>query len=91
MQEILALGQAYSDWIIMAIQFFTLIMLAILSHKITVLRKQMKRITNRVEDYLTSIFEEEEKNYQKTQENRRKKQKEAQNQLISSVLEEIFP
>ena len=91
MQEILALGQAYSDWIIMAIQFFTLIMLAILSHKITILRKQMKRITNRVEDYLTSIFEEEEKNYQKTQENRRKKQKEAQNQLISSVLEEIFP
>lgn len=91
MQEILTLGQAYSDWIIMGIQFFTLIMLAILSHKISVLRKQMKKITNRVEDYLTSIFEEEERNYQKTQENRRKKQKEAQNQLISSVLEEIFP
>ena len=60
-------------------------------HKITAIRKQLKKITNQVQEYLQVVMESEEENARKLEENRRASEKEAQTQLISSVLEEIFP
>ena len=91
MEQILEFGQVYSEWIIMGIALFQLIIMFLLVHKITVIRKQLKKITNQVQDYLQVVMESEEENARKMEENRRASEKEAQTQLISSVLEEIFP
>lgn len=91
MEQILEFGQVYSEWIIMGIALFQLFIMFLLVHKITVIRKLLKRITNQVEEYVTAVMESEEENAQKSEENRRAAEKEAQTQLISSVLEEIFP
>ena len=91
MEQILEFGQVYSEWIIMGIALFQLIIMFLLVHKITVIRKQLKRITNQVQDYLQVVMESEEENARKLEEDRRASEKEAQTQLISSVLEEIFP
>ena len=91
MEQILEFGQVYSEWIIMGIALFQLSIMFLLVHKITVIRKQLKRITEQVQDYLQVVMESEEENARKLEENRRASEKEAQTQLISSVLEEIFP
>lgn len=91
MEQILEFGQVYSEWIIMGIALFQLIIMFLLIHKITAIRKLLKRITHQVEEYVTVVMESEEENAQKSEENRRAAEKEAQTQLISSVLEEIFP
>ena len=91
MEQILEFGQVYSEWIIMGIALFQLSIMFLLVHKITVIRKQLKRITEQVQDYLQVVMESEEENARKMEENRRASEKEAQTQLISSVLEEIFP
>lgn len=91
MEQILEFGQTYAQWIIMGMLLVQLMAIFVSMHKITVIRKQLKRITNQVQDYLQVVMESEEENARKMQENRRASEKEAQTQLISSVLEEIFP
>ena len=91
MEQILEFGQTYAQWIIMGMLLVQLMVIFVSIHKITVIRKQLKRITDQVQDYLQVVMESEEENARKMQENRRASEKEAQTQLISSVLEEIFP
>lgn len=91
MEQILEFGQVYSEWIIMGIALFQLIIMFLLIHKITAIRKLLKRITNQVEEYVAAVMESEEESVRKSEEDRRASEKEAQTQLISSVLEEIFP
>ena len=91
MEQILEFGQVYSEWIIMGIALFQLSIMFLLVHKITAISKQLKKITNQVQDYLQVVMESEEENARKLEEDRRASEKEAQTQLISSVLEEIFP
>ena len=91
MEQILEFGQVYSEWIIMGIALFQLIIMFLLIHKITAIRKLLKRITHQVEEYVAAVMESEEESVRKSEENRRASEKEAQTQLISSVLEEIFP
>ena len=91
MEKILFYGQTYAQWIIMGMLLVQLMTIFVSMHKITVIRKQLKRITEQVQDYLQVVMESEEENARKMQEIRRASEKEAQTQLISSVLEEIFP
>ena len=91
MEQILEFGQVYSEWIIMGIALFQLFIMFLLVHKITAIRKLLKRITTQVEEYVAAVMESEEESVRKSEENRRAAEKEAQTQLISSVLEEIFP
>lgn len=91
MEQILEFGQTYAEWIIMGMLLVQLMAIFVSIHKITVIRKQLKRITDQVQDYLQVVMESEEENARKMEENRRASEKEAQTQLISSVLEEIFP
>lgn len=91
MEKILFYGQTYAQWIIMGMLLVQLMAIFVSMHKITVIRKQLKRITKQVQDYLQVVMESEEENARKLEENRRASEKEAQTQLISSVLEEIFP
>ena len=91
MEQILEFGQTYAQWIIMGMLLVQLMTIFVSMHKITVIRKQLKRITDQVQDYLQVVMESEEENARKMEENRRASEKEAQTQLISSVLEEIFP
>ena len=91
MEKILFYGQTYAEWIIMGMLLVQLMAIFVSMHKITVIRKQLKRITKQVQDYLQVVMESEEENARKLEENRRASEKEAQTQLISSVLEEIFP
>ena len=91
MEQILEFGQTYAQWIIMGMLLVQLMVIFVSIHKITVIRKQLKRITEQVQDYLQVVMESEEENARKLEENRRASEKEAQTQLISSVLEEIFP
>ena len=91
MEKILFYGQTYAEWIIMGMLLVQLMTIFVSIHKITAIRKQLKKITDQVQDYLQVVMESEEENARKMQENRRASEKEAQTQLISSVLEEIFP
>ena len=91
MEKILFYGQTYAQWIIMGMLLVQLMAIFVSMHKITAIRKQLKKITNQVQEYLQVVMESEEENARKMEENRRASEKEAQTQLISSVLEEIFP
>ena len=91
MEKILFYGQTYAEWIIMGMLLVQLMVIFVSMHKITVIRKQLKKITDQVQDYLQVVMESEEENARKLEEDRRASEKEAQTQLISSVLEEIFP
>ena len=91
MEKILFYGQTYAEWIIMGMLLVQLMAFFVSIHKITAIRKQLKKITEQVQDYLQVVMESEEENARKMEENRRASEKEAQTQLISSVLEEIFP
>ena len=91
MEKILFYGQTYAEWIIMGMLLVQLMVIFVSIHKITAIRKQLKKITNQVQDYLQVVMESEEENARKLEEDRRASEKEAQTQLISSVLEEIFP
>ena len=91
MEKILFYGQTYAQWIIMGMLLVQLMTIFVSMHKITAIRKQLKKITDQVQDYLQVVMESEEENARKLEENRRASEKEAQTQLISSVLEEIFP
>ena len=90
MEKILFYGQTYAQWIIMGMLLVQLMTVFVSIHKITAIRKQLKKITNQVQEYLQVVMESEEENARKLEENRRASEKEAQTQLISSVLEEIF-
>ena len=91
MEKILFYGQTYAEWIIMGMLLVQLMTVFVFIHKITVIRKQIKKITDQVQEYLQVVMESEEENARKLEEDRRASEKEAQTQLISSVLEEIFP
>ena len=91
MEKILFYGQTYAEWIIMGMLLVQLMTVFVFIHKITVIRKQLKKITDQVQEYLQVVMESEEENARKLEEDRRASEKEAQTQLISSVLEEIFP
>ena len=91
MEKILFYGQTYAEWIIMGMLLVQLMTVFVFIHKITAIRKLLKRITNQVEEYAAAVMESEEESVRKSEENRRASEKEAQTQLISSVLEEIFP
>ena len=91
MEKILFYGQTYAQWIIMGMLLVQLMTIFVFIHKITAISKQLKKITDQVQEYLQVVMESEEENARKLEENRRASEKEAQTQLISSVLEEIFP
>ena len=91
MEKILFYGQTYAEWIIMGMLLVQLMTVFVFIHKITVIRKQLKKITDQVQEYLQVVMESEEENARKLEEDRRASEKEAQTQLISLVLEEIFP
>ena len=91
MEKILFYGQTYAEWIIMGMLLVQLMTVFVSIHKIAVIRKQLKKITDQVQEYLQVVMESEEENARKLEEDRRASEKEAQTQLISSVLEEIFP
>ena len=91
MEKILFYGQTYAEWIIMGMLLVQLMVIFVSMHKITAIRKQLKKITDQVQEYLQVVMESEEENARKLEEDRRASEKEAQTQLISSVLEEIFP
>ena len=91
MEKILFYGQTYAEWIIMGMLLVQLMTVFVSIHKITAIRKQLKKITDQVQEYLQVVMESEEENARKLEEDRRASEKEAQTQLISSVLEEIFP
>ena len=91
MEKILFYGQTYAEWIIMGMLLVQLMTIFVSMHKITAIRKQLKKITDQVQEYLKVVMESEEENARKLEEDRRASEKEAQTQLISSVLEEIFP
>lgn len=91
MEHILTIGQTYADWIIMGILLCNLLVMFLMVHRITTVKKQLKKITDQVEDYIRTIMENEEENVRETEEKRKMSEKDAQTQLISSVLEEIFP
>lgn len=91
MEYILQQGQAYSNLIIMGMQLLNMIVLFFLVHKITAVKKQIKKITGQVEGYLKTVLEAEEESAHEQEESRKAEKNEAQTKLISSVLEEIFP
>jgi len=69
----------------------------VLIRKISRLQKKMNGIVGQVEEYLKAVYEdseeaieEEDKRQEQLRESLRLKEEEANNQVISSVLQEIF-
>lgn len=91
MEQLLFFGQTYAEWIIMGMLILQFMVIFVSIHKITTIRKQLKKITDQVEEYIQTVMETEEENIRESEERRRASEKDAQTQLISSVLEEIFP
>lgn len=74
-----------------------LVCLCVLIRKISRLQKKMNGIVGQVEEYLKAVYEdseeaieEEDKRQEQLRESLRLKEEEANNQVISSVLQEIF-
>lgn len=66
------------------------ILIPIVLHKTNKIKKQLDSISRMVQDYLDMILEEDEKEERKKEEQIKLQREREQNQLISSVLQEIF-
>lgn len=66
------------------------ILIPIVLHKTNKIKKQLDNISRMVQDYLDMILEEDEKEERKKEEQIKLQREREQNQLISSVLQEIF-
>lgn len=66
------------------------ILIPIVLHKTNKIKKQLDNISRMVQDYLNMILEEDEKEERKKEEQIKQQREREQNQLISSVLQEIF-
>lgn len=66
------------------------ILIPIVLHKTNKIKKQLDNIHRMAQDYLNMILEEDEKEERKRAEQKRLQRESEQNQLISSVLQEIF-
>ncbi len=100
MEVFLAAGEAYIQEITLGAQILLLILFCVMAHKITVTKRKIDTITKTVEEYLAAVMEEEEAESAKGVYSvnpgddaliQKQREEEAQNQLISSVLQEIFP
>lgn len=66
------------------------ILIPIVLHKTNKIKKQLDNISRMVQDYLDMILEEDEKEERKKEEQIKLQREREQNQLIFSVLQEIF-
>lgn len=97
MDQVLQMVQDNGIWIVGILQLLVLVVLAVLIHKINRIKRKTDRIIEKVESYLKVILEEEtvketDLPARHTEENGHgKMDEETQTQIISSVLQEIFP
>lgn len=76
-----------------ALQFLLVIMIAVASHRIAMVRRNMKAITTQVEHYLNVVLEADAQPNSEEETSRQEKRRmdEEENRIISTVLKEIFP
>lgn len=96
MAQLYALIYEYAVPATIGMQLVLILLVLILVHKINAMKKKMNRIIAKVNDYLTVILEDEPDESGALQAERKKEPQkeldaEAQNRLISTVLQEIFP
>ena len=84
-------GIPVMDIIIIGTNLLLIVVMCILIHKITAMRKQMTKITDSVEAYLKSIILSEEQEQINNASMLAHRRQEEQSRLINSVLEGIFP
>ena len=76
--------------ILAVVDIVAAILIPIVLHKTNKIKKQLDNISRLVQDYLDMILEEDEKEERKKEEQIKLQREREQNQLISSVLQEIF-
>ncbi len=97
MTEIIAWVETYYMQLLVgaffALQFLMVIMIAVASHRIALVRRNMKAIMTQVEHYLSVVLEADAQPNTKEEISRQEKRRmdEQENQIISTVLKEIFP
>lgn len=97
MDQFLRLVQDNAIWMVGVLQLLVLLALALLIHKINMIKHKTDRIIGKVENYLKVILEEDTDKEidlptQTTGENHHHElDEETQTKIISSVLQEIFP
>lgn len=99
MTQVIIFCQTYGVLILGAMLLVLLVSVCVLIHKTTVIRKRMDRIANEVKKYIGYVLaSEDEKDAQEAEMKKREEKaaakrhrEEQQNQVISAVLEEIFP
>ena len=76
--------------ILAVVDIVAAILIPIVLPKTNQIKKQLDNISRMVQDYLDMILEEDEKEERKKEEQIKQQREREQNQLISSVLQEIF-
>lgn len=76
--------------ILAVVDIVAAILIPIVLHKTNKIKKQLDNISRMVQDYLDMILEEDEKEERKKEDQIKLQREREQNQLISSVLQEIF-
>ena len=98
MKEVQKMVQAYLEYIIFGSMFSGIlllmimtIILGIVSRRIRRIEIRMMKILTEVNNYIEHVVESEEMIQKEEKKQKIKRQKEKENRLINSVLEEIFP
>lgn len=107
MKEILMLGQAYEEEIMLGMMAFLLILSIISLLQISATRRKLNHVVKTVQDYLEAVCEEESMNSEAGMQQSSEKnpaihtgadekaaknaKDEEQSRIISAVLQEIFP
>lgn len=98
MKEVQKMVQAYLEYIILGSMFSGIlllmimtIILGIVSRRIRRIEIRMMKILTEVNSYIDHVVESEEMLQKEEKKQKIKQQKEKENRLINSVLEEIFP
>ncbi len=98
MKEVQKMVQAYLEYIILGSMFSGIlllmimtIILGIVSRRIRRIEIRMMKILTEVNSYIDHVVESEEMLQKEEKKQKIKRQKEKENRLINSVLEEIFP
>lgn len=98
MKEVQKMVQAYLEYIIFGSMFSGIlllmimtIILGIVSRRIRRIEIRMMKILTEVNSYIDHVVESEEMLQKEEKKQKIKRQKEKENRLINSVLEEIFP
>lgn len=98
MKEVQKMVQAYLEYIILGSMFSGIlllmimtIILGIVSLRIRRIEIRMMKILTEVNSYIDHVVESEEMLQKEEKKQKIKRQKEKENRLINSVLEEIFP